>query len=117
MKTIDLLYYVTFGKNDSSDAIPYAFEVEDDLYEIYEKVVADKKPLNEDEELQGILDLAYEEIEQMEIQNGIDMEDEFVLECQGLLEDADYDDDFEPDSPFNCGWILTVYFDDPNFRV
>ena len=29
---------------------------------------------------------AYEEIEEMESQNGIDLEDEYVLECQGLAQ-------------------------------
>ena len=53
----------------------------------------------------------------MEIQNGIDNEDEFVLECQGLLEDEEYDEDFEPESPFDCGWTLIVKFDDPNFNI
>ena len=30
------------------------------------------------------MDRAYEEIEEMEIQNGIDYEDEYVMECQGV---------------------------------
>ena len=117
MKNIDLLYYVTFGKNDSSDTMPYTISVSDEEFDVYEKAIADKKPLNETTELQGILDIAYREIEEMEIQNGIDFEDEFVLECQGLLEDEEYDEDFEPESPFDCGWTLNVFFDDPNFKI
>lgn len=117
MKIVDFKYYVNFGKGDSSDWVSYSTTLTDKEFAIYEKAIKDKQPLNNIPELQKALRKAYREIEEMEIQNGIDNEDEFVLECQGLLEDEEYDEDFEPESPFDYGWTLTVRFDDPNFDI
>ena len=85
MKTVELRYGVTFGKGDSSDWIDYEIDLTDEEEAAYDKAVANEIPLEEVPELQDALDRAYEEIEKMEIQNGIDMEDEYVMECQGLL--------------------------------
>ena len=117
MKEVNLLYYVNFGEGDSSDWMPHSIKLTDDEFAIYENAVNNKLKLNTIPELENALERAYREIEEMEIQNGIDNEDEFVLECQGLLEDEEYDEDFEPSSPFDWGWTLTVKFDDPNYDV
>ena len=117
MNKINLLYYVNFGKGDSSDWMPHTIQLTEEELAIYNNAVENKIPLNSVNSLVGVLNRAYTEIEEIEIQNGIDNEDEFVLECQGLLEDEEYEEDFEPSSPFDYGWTLTVKFDDPNFNV
>lgn len=116
MNRVDLLYCVKFGDGDCCDWVYYCIDLTDEEFAIYNDAIQNKKPLNSIPELQDALSRAYKEIEEMEIQNGIDNEDEFVLECQGLLEDEEYDEDFIPESPFNY-WTLTVKFDDPNFDI
>lgn len=158
MKKVALRYGVVFGKGDASDWIDYEFELTDEEEAIYDNAIANEIPLEDVPELQDALDRAYEEIEDMEISNGIDYEDEYVLECQGEiemdtlelnelvhnrdphaleffgLEDAsdeeieewdadeldeiplikDFQEDFEPYSPYDEGWTLNVEFVDPN---
>lgn len=158
MKIVEVRYGVTFGKGDSSDWIDYNLSLTDEEAQIYDEAVANKVPLSTVAGLQDALQRAYEEIEDEEIENGIDMEDEYVQECLGEaemdpdelndlvadrdphalaffgLEDADDDEldewdandldelplikdfveDFEPYSPYDEGWILTVEFVDPN---
>lgn len=90
MKYVELQYYVSFGKGDASDYIDYEIELTDEEEAIYDNAVKNGIPLEEVTELQDALDRAYREIEEMEIENSIDLGDEFVLECQGELEmDAD----------------------------
>ena len=86
MKTVELRYGVTFGKCDSSDWIDWEVDLTDEEAEIYDRAIANKEPLNDIPELQDALQRAYEEIEDEEISMGIDNEDEYVMECQGLLE-------------------------------
>ena len=86
MKTVDLRYGVTFGKCDSSDWIDWTVDLTDEEAEIYDSAIAKKEPLNDIPELQDALQRAYEEIEDEEISMGIDNEDEYVMECQGLAE-------------------------------
>ena len=156
--TVGLRYGVIFGKGDSSDWIEWEIELTDEEAVIYQNAIDNELPLNEVPELQDALQRAYEEIEEMEIENGIDMEDEYVMECQGLapmdedelnelvaardphalaffgLTDAtdeeleewdaydldevptikDFQEDFEPYSPYDEGWSLNVHFVDPN---
>ncbi len=50
----------------------------------YDNAVENEIPLSEVPELEAALARAYEDIEEMEIQNGIDLDDEYVMECQGL---------------------------------
>ena len=84
MKYVPVRYGVTFGKCDSSDWIDYEVGLPDAEAAVYDKAVAAGVSLNNVPELQDALQRAYEEIEEMEIENGIDMEDEYVMECQGL---------------------------------
>ncbi len=49
----------------------------------YDNAVENEIPLSEVPELEAALARAYEDIEEMEIQNGIDLDDEYVMECQG----------------------------------
>lgn len=84
MKTVEMRYGVTFGKCDSSDWIDYEIELNDEEEKAYDYAVENEIPLEDIPELRDALARAYEEIEEMEIQNGIDMEDEYVMECQGL---------------------------------
>lgn len=158
MKTVEIRYGVTFGKLDSSDWIDYEIDLTDEEAAIYDHSIENDIPLEDVPELQEALNRAYEEIEEMEIQNGIDMEDEYVMECLGLapmdedelndlvaardphallffgLEEAsdeeldewdasdldkvptiaEFQEDFEPYSPYDKGWILNVEYIDPN---
>jgi hypothetical protein len=158
MRYVELRYGVTFGKCDSSDWIDYEIDLTDEEAAAYDKAIAEGRSLDNVPELQDALRRAYEEIEEMEIENGIDMEDEYVKECQGLApmdEDElnelvaarnphalvffgltnatdeelekwdaydlnevptikDFCEDFEPYSPYDEGWSLTVAFVDPN---
>lgn len=158
MKIVEVRYGVTFGKCDSSDWIDYSISLTEEEAHIYDEAIANKVPLSSVAGLQAALQRAYEEIEDEEIQNGLAMEDEYVMECQGEaemdpdelndlvadrdphalaffgLEDVDDDElndwdandldelplikdfveDFEPSSPYDEGWILTVEFVDPN---
>ena len=158
MKKVARRYGVVFGKGDASDWIDYEIELTDEEEAIYDNAIANEIPLEDVAELQDALDRAYEEIEDMEISNGIDYGDEYVLECQGEiemdtlelnelvhnrdphaleffgLEDAsdeeieewdaddldeiplikDFQEDFEPYSPYDEGWTLNVEFVDPN---
>ncbi len=86
MKTVEIHYGVVFGKGDSSDWIDWELELTDEEAAIYDEAIRNETLLNDIPELQEALQRAYEEIEEEEIQNGIDMEDEYVLECQGLAE-------------------------------
>ena len=157
MNEVQGSYYVSFGKGDSSESIPYDIFLTDEEEEIYDKAVEEGLDLNNIEELQPALQRAYEEIEEQEIEMAIENEDEFVMECQGLaevdayeinklvanrdphtlkffgLEDAsdeeleewdandleklplikDFEENFEPSSPFDMGWGLNVSFVDP----
>ena len=158
MKLVPIQYGVIFGKGDASDWIDERLELTDEEAEIYEKAMEDGIPLEDVPGLQAALARAYVEIEEMEIQNGIDQEEEFVLECQGLapmdevelnelvsnrdphalaffdltdaseeeLEEwdafdldevptiAEFQEEFEPSSPFDYGWILRVCFVEPD---
>ena len=158
MKLVELRYGVTFGKGDSSDWIDYEINLTDEEAEAYDNAVNNEVPLEDVQELKPALERAYDEIEEMEIQNGIDIEDEYVMECQGLapmdldeLNDlvaerdahalaffgltgatdeeldewdaydldevptiAEFQEGFEPYSPYDSGWTLHVEFVDPN---
>ena len=158
MKSVEIRYGVTFGKCDSSDWIDYEVELTDEEEVAYENAIENEIPLSDVPELEAALARAYEDIEEMEIQNGIDLEDEYVMECQGLapmdedklnelvaardphvlsffglteatdeeleewdaydLEEvptiAEFQEDFEPYSPYDAGWTLHVEFVDPN---
>lgn len=160
MKTVEVQYGVVFGKCDASDWFDFEVELTDEEEAAYDYAVANEIPLEDVPELQDALRRAYDEIEDMEIQNGIDMEEEYVMECQGtapmdqdelndlvavrdphalaffgleeaseeeleewdaydLADDevptiADFQEDFEPYSPFDAGWTLNVEFVDPN---
>ena len=86
MKSVEIRYGVTFGKCDSSDWIDYEVELTDEEEIAYENAIENEIPLSNVPELEAALARAYEEVEEMEIQNGIDLEDEYVLECQGLAQ-------------------------------
>ena len=84
MRSVEIRYGVTFGKCDSSDWIEYEVDLTDEEELAYDNAVENEIPLSEVPELEAALARAYEDIEEMEIQNGIDLEDEYVMECQGL---------------------------------
>ena len=84
-KYVDIHYGVSFGRLDSSDWIDESVRLTDEEEAIYDEAVRLHKDLNEIPELEPALERAYEDIECEEISNGIDNEDEYVLECQGLL--------------------------------
>ena len=84
MKTVELRYGVVFGKGDSSDWIDWSVELTDEEEKIYDHAIENEIPLNEIPELEDALNRAYKEIEEEEISMGIDNEDEYVMECQGV---------------------------------
>lgn len=85
MKYVDVHYGVIFGKGDSTDWIDWEVELTDEEEKIYDKAIEDGELLNEIPELQDALRRAYDEIEIEEIDNCIDMEDEYTMECQGTM--------------------------------
>ena len=90
MKTVELQYYVIFGKGDSSDCIPWEVDLTDEEEEIYDRAVEEGESLNDIPELEEALARAYKEIEEEEIEMGIANEYEYVMECQGVAPmDAD----------------------------
>lgn len=82
----ELRYGVIFGKGDSSDWIDWEEELTESEEIAYKKAVKNEIPLDSVEELADVLDRAYAAIEQEEISNGLDMGDEYVMECQGETE-------------------------------
>lgn len=84
--TVQLRYGVTFGKCDSSDWIDWEIDLTDEEATAYNKAVENELPLNDVPELKDALHRAYEEIEDEEISKGIEYEDDYVMECQGLAE-------------------------------
>lgn len=156
MAEIEIHYGVIFGKGDASDWIDWTMEVDDEELEIYERDRLLMIDPNTDPQLKDCLERVYEEIEDEEIQNGIDFEEEYVLECQGMVPVApddinelvakrdahtleyfgltdmtdeelenwdandldelpdvrDFEENFEPSSPYSAGWILNIEFDE-----
>ena len=86
MKTVELRYGVTFGKGDSSDWIDYEIDLTDEEAAAYDNAIENEIPLEDVAELQDALSRAYDEIEEMEIQNSLDFGDEYAMECQGVAE-------------------------------
>lgn len=83
--TVDIHYGVTFGKGDSSDWIDWEIDLDDEAEEAYLRAKKLRLDLNEIDILKDALDEVYDEIEEQEIENSIDCEDEYVLECQGMV--------------------------------
>lgn len=84
MKTVELLYYASFGSGDSSDYMDWEIELTDEEEALYNKAVSKGIPFDEIPELAAVLDRAYEEILSEEIAEYIEMEDEYVMETLGL---------------------------------
>ena len=84
MKYATIQYSSTFGKCDSSDWIDYKIALTDVETVAYDQAIAEGRSLNDVPELQDVLQRAYDEINEMEIEIGIDTEVEYVMECQGL---------------------------------
>ena len=80
----ELRYGVVFGKGDSSDWIDWEEELTEEEEIAYNNAIANEVPLNTVKELRDVLDRAYDDIEDEEICNGLDMGDEYVMECQGV---------------------------------
>ena len=82
---VELQYSVTFGKGDSSDWIEWEVDLIGKEEEAYLRAKMLRLSLNDVPELRGVLAAAYEEIEKGEIENLIEGEDEYVMECTGRL--------------------------------
>ena len=90
MKTVEIRYGVTFGKGDSSDWLEDEVDLTDEEERIYDDAVENGVLLEEIPELRAALNRAREIIEDREIDIGVENEDEYILECLGLLPmDAD----------------------------
>ena len=157
---LKLHYSVTFGTGDGSDCFEWEEALEDDEEAAYLDAIRNKLELNSIEALQPAVDRAYADIEAQEIDNFLDCDDPYVMECQGIYEvdpdtinelvaekdphaieyfelqnlsdeelakwDArnldelpqvrDFDQDFEPYSPFDQGWTLNVEIDEPDYE-
>lgn len=85
METIELRYGASFGPGDGSDWFEYEYELTEEQAAAYHLAIKMRKPLDSVDELAGIPDAAYAEIEEQEIENFCDAEDEYVLECQGRI--------------------------------
>ncbi len=81
-----LQYCVTFGKCDGSDTFDWSVAVDGEEEAAYLLAKKLRTPLESVPELDGVLSAAWEEIAEQEIENGVDLGDEYVLECLGLLE-------------------------------
>ena len=153
---VDVRYSVLFGQGDGSDWIDYSVELTEEEEAFYNRTMRLRDDLNVVQELEPALQRAYKEIEQEEIDAAIDRDDDYVLECLGLvtvdpddindkvaardpytlqffdlteLSDeelkawdandvemptiADFDESFEPISPYDQGWDLNVEFVNP----
>ena len=82
---VDIHYGVVFGKGDASDWVDYECELTDEEEIIYNNALRLRKDLNKVPELQDALNRAYDDIEKEEIALGIENDDEYVMECQGLM--------------------------------
>ena len=89
--TVQLQHSVSFGKGDCSDWIEWEIDLTPEEEIAYNKALENDEPFDEIPELKGALRRAYKEIEEAEIQNGLDMEDEYVMECQGEAEMDPYE--------------------------
>lgn len=85
MKIVAGQYCVVLGKGDVSDSIDYDIALTDEEAAAYDAAIENEIPFEDVPELEAALERAYAEIEEMEIENGIDLEDEYVLECRGLV--------------------------------
>lgn len=85
METIKLRYGVCFGKGEGSDWLEYEHNLTEEQVAAYHLAVKMRKPLDSVDELAGILEIAYKEIEEEEIENLCAAEDEYVLGCQGRI--------------------------------
>ena len=83
MTIVELYYYVNFGCGDSSEYFEWDITLEGKAEEAYLKAKKLDLPFEDFEELKAVLDMAYKEIEEQEIENYIDLEDEYVMECTG----------------------------------
>ena len=88
---VEIRYYVSFGKLDSSDSIDWEVDLTEEEAAIYNHAIENEIPLNDIPELQDALERAYKEIEEEEISMGIEDEIEYVMECQGLAEMDPYE--------------------------
>ena len=91
MKIVEIQYYVTFGKGDSSEWLEYEIKLTDTEEAIYNQAIVNGIPLCDVPELEPALQRAYKEIEKIESANALDF-----------------------DIPFDEGWTITVKFVDPN---
>jgi hypothetical protein len=87
---IGVRYAVIFGKGDASDWISWDVELTAEEESAFKNALENDFPLDEVEELRDVIQRAYDDIELEEIDLGLEQEDEYVMECQGVLEmDAD----------------------------
>ena len=154
--TIILNYGISTGKLDLGERFEREVDLSPEEEEAYIKAAMAGKSFEDDPVLREMLKEEYDELEEEELDNLIEAEDEYTLECLGQtvvdpdeinelvqngdphaieffgLEDlsdeelkewdandleelpriADFEEDFEPESPFDCGWTLNLWFDD-----
>ena len=83
---VEIRYGVTFGKLDSSDWIDWQIKLTEEEAIAYNNAFENDISPNDVPELQDALQRAYDEIEEEEIQMGLDTGEEYVMECQGEAE-------------------------------
>lgn len=85
MKTIELLYGAWFGGCDGSDEFEYEFTIDGETEKAYDLALETGTPLDSVPELEWVLEAAYKEIEEQEIESFCCSGDEYALECQGQV--------------------------------
>ena len=82
----DLQYAAIFGSGDASDWIDWEVTLSEEAEEAYLEATTLRLPFENYPVLDDVLSAAYAEIEESEIENFVDCDDEYVLECTGRYE-------------------------------
>ena len=80
----ELQYYVNFGKGDGSEMLEWGVELTDEEAEEYARAMKLRISPNE-LGLDSALSRAYAEIEAQELENALELGDEFAMECTGRI--------------------------------
>lgn len=82
--TVEVVYSVFFGKLDSEGGT-WDVELTPEEENAYINAIKKGVPLDDVAELKPVLERAYKEIEEAEIESFLFIENEDVMECQGLI--------------------------------
>ena len=84
---IELQYYACFGKGDCSDTLSFEVDLDEAQEKAYKKAVMTGKDLDGVEELSGLCEKALPEIIEIELENYVDLGEEYDEEyLENVLE-------------------------------